>query len=226
MMSEIIAIQAGNRTVNCYQAVPESGQGPGVIVLHAWWGLNSFFKEFCDRLAGQGFVALAPDLYDGAVAETEEQAKILARQVEFEAAKAAGLACLDHLQADPAVQPKKVGAVGFSMGAAWAILLSSLRPDLLSAVVIFYGSEVIDFNAAQCAYQGHFAVDDPWEPLDDTRKMESDMLAAGREVQFFQYPGAGHWFFETNRPADYHAGAASLAWERTLEFLQNQLKKP
>jgi carboxymethylenebutenolidase len=129
---------------------------------------------------------------------------------------------LSYLREHPAGRGSAIGALGFSMGGAWAILLSTLAPEAIAAVVIFYGSEGADFSAARAAYLGHFAEEDEWEPLDGVRQMEADMRAAGRDVTFHTYPGVRHWFFETDRP-EYDSDAAGLAWRRTRDFLHEHL---
>ena len=219
----MMTFQTEGRTIPGYLAMPAKGEGPGVLVLHAWWGLNDFFKTLCDRLAQEGFVALVPDLYGGSVAKTIDEAKQLIGQLNFQEAKAAVLGATDYLRQHPAVRRAGLGAIGFSMGAAYALLLSGLRPENVKAVVIFYGTEGADFAAARAAYLGHFAETDEWEPLEGVRQMEADMRAAGREVTLHIYPGVGHWFVETDRP-EYNPAAAQLAWERTFNFLRQQLR--
>ena len=217
-----VTFPADGHTGTGYLALPEGEQGPGVIVLHAWWGLNTFFEELCDRLARSGFVAFAPDLYQGRTAATIDEAKALLDQRDFEAMQALAAGALAYFRAHPAVRGGGVGALGFSMGAAWATLMASVAPADIAAAVLFYGSEAADFAASRAAYLGHFAEDDEWEPLDGVRQMEADLRAAGRVVTLHLYPGAQHWFFETNRP-EYNAAAAELAWRRTIEFLQRHL---
>jgi carboxymethylenebutenolidase len=212
-----------DQTTSAYLAVPEGDKGPGILVLHAWWGLNPFFKDFCDRLAGEGFVALAPDLYDGRIAATIDEAEQLVSRLNFDETKARVMAAVDYLYSHPAVNGKGIGAVGFSLGGSWALLVSSLRPEILRAAVIFYGSGEEEFDRAQAAFQGHFAEVDEWEPLEGIRMMEADMRAAGREVTIYTYPNAGHWFFEANRPDAYNPDAARLAWERAIDFLHKHL---
>ena len=208
--------------MRAYLAQPENG-GPGVLVLHAWWGLNPFFERLCDRLAEQGFTAFAPDLNAGEVAQTVDEAKALMEKRDWAWTEGAAFGAADHLRSLPGVQPGPLGVIGFSMGAAWALELSVKRPQDFGAAVLFYGSNSADFSQSRAAYLGHFAEVDEWEPLDGIRQMESDLRAAGREVTFHLYPGTGHWFFEDDRPADYNAEAAALAWERTLEFLKEKL---
>jgi carboxymethylenebutenolidase len=218
----MITFAAGDRTGSGYLALPKQQHGPGVLVLHAWWGLTPFFHELCERLARAGFVAFAPDLYQGRTAATIDAAKALLDQRDFEAMQAIAAGALVYFRAHPAVRGDGVGAVGFSMGAAWAADLASAAPADIAAVVLFYGVVAEDFTKARAAFQGHFGENDEWEPLDGVRELEADLRAAGRPTTFYLYPGAQHWFFETNRP-EYDAEAAELAWQRTVEFLQARL---
>jgi carboxymethylenebutenolidase len=218
----MITFPAGDRSGSGYLALPESGSGPGVLVFHAWWGLNDFFKRACDQLAGAGFVAFAPDLYQGRTAATIEEAKALLGQRDSEAMEAIAAGALAYFRAHTALRGQGVAALGCSMGAAWATLMASAAPADIAAVVLFYGSEAADFGAARAAYLGHFAEQDEWEPLDGVRQMEDDLRAAGREVTFHIYPSAQHWFIETDRP-EYDAEAAELAWQRTIEFLRERI---
>ena len=205
-----------------YVAVPDSGTGPGVVVLHAWWGLNDFFTRLCNRLAQAGFVAVAPDLYDGKIASTVEEAERLLGESDVDLIRRRIDEAITFLRRHPAVQGTGIGLIGFSMGGAWALLTSTTHPDDVAAVVIFYGNEAADYSNSRAAYLGHFAEDDPWEPSDGVQQLQAALQAAGRDVTFYTYSGVGHWFFEDNRP-EYDAKAARLAWERSIEFLRIQL---
>lgn len=209
-----------------YLAVPEGGSGPGVLVLHAWWGLTPFFTALCDRLAAAGFTALAPDLYgDGATASTLEQAEQLMANRNVERIRATLWGASDHLRQHPATQSRPLGVVGFSMGAAWALIAATDRPADYAAAVLFYGTSGADFASMRASVMGHYADDDAWEPLEDVRHMEADMQAAHLETSFYVYPNTHHWFFESNR-LEFDFSAATLAWERTLAFLDKQLGIP
>jgi carboxymethylenebutenolidase len=218
----MVTFEAGDRTGTGYLAIPERGHGPGVLVLHAWWGLKPSFTEICDRLAAQGFTALAPDLYQGRTAGTIEEAQAQLEQRDFELMQATAAGALAYLRGHSAIRGDAVGAIGFSMGAAWALELASQAPQAIAAAVLFYGVSDADFGAARAAYLGHFAEEDEWEPLDGVHQMEGDMRAAGRDVTIHIYPGVQHWFFESDRP-QYHPEIAALAWQRTLDFLHEQL---
>ena len=217
-----VEFKVAGRPVSGYMAAPIDG-GPGVIVLHAWWGLNTFFNELCNRLAVQGFTAFAPDLNQGKVAETVDEAKVIMNERDFVFTGAVVAQSVEILRQQPGVRPGKLGVVGFSMGASWALVLASQAPDDIAALVLFYGAEEVDFSRIHAACQGHFAEVDPWTPIEDARRMEDDMRAAGLTPKFYIYPGTGHWFFEDNRLEDYNAAAAQLAWERMIAFLRDQI---
>lgn len=206
-----------------YLASPEKPRG-GVLVLHAWWGLNDFFKTFSNRLASQGFLALAPDLYDGPVAKSVEEAKELMSKTDDARTKQIVLGGTDYLRSDPSISERKIGVIGFSMGAGWSLSLSTLKPESVGAVVVYYGSYPIDFSKAQASFLGHFASDDEWELPADVRATEEKIRGGGKDVTFHFYPGTKHWFVEENRPVEYNRDAADLAWKRTIDFLNNKLR--
>lgn len=208
-----------------YLALPAQTPAPGVVVLHAWWGLTPVFRQVCDRLAEAGFVALAPDLYAGTTADTVEAAADLIDKRDSAAMAARAEAGLRTLRAHPAVRGDRLGAVGFSMGASWALALAGDHGDIFGPVVLFYGTNPADFSTTSASFQGHFAEHDEWEPIEGVRQMEADMRAAGRAVELHLYPGVGHWFVEPNRP-EYSPAAAELAWQRALVFLRDGLEQP
>jgi carboxymethylenebutenolidase len=206
-----------------YLASPGSPRGK-VLVLHAWWGLNDFFKSFADRLASQEFLALAPDLYDGPVAKSVEEAKALHSKVDNKRIEKIVVGASEYLHSIPSAPERKMGVVGFSMGAALSLELSTLKPESVGAVVVFYGTYPMDFSKAKASYLGHFAPDDEWEPLSEVRALEGKLHEAGKETSFHFYPGTKHWFVEENRPVEYNRDAAELAWKMTLEFLDKKLR--
>jgi carboxymethylenebutenolidase len=215
--------QPGVKTEAGYLAVPASGSGPGILVLHAFWGLNAFFTALCDRLAAEGYIALAPDFYGGKVASTVDAAMALADGLETQPTEDRILAGLAALQQLPGVQGNRTALIGFSLGGSWAIHLSAIRPDTVAATVLFYGIGDADFSEARCAYLEHYPEKDEWDAIDVAEWMVTKMRDAGLDVTFYIYPGAKHWFFEDDVPEAYNAEAAALAWERTLEFLRQHL---
>jgi carboxymethylenebutenolidase len=205
-----------------YLALPERGEGPGVLVLHAWWGLNDTIRAVCRRLADAGFVAFAPDLYHGKVADTIADAEALGSALDA-----------NHLQAKAEIREatrsldERVGqaqgglaVIGFSLGAYYALDLAAADPEHIRSVVLFYGTGSDDFSASRAAYLGHFAENDPYEPQSNVDDLEEALRRAGRPVTFYRYAGTGHWFFEPDRSEAFNPAAASLAWDRTLAFLR------
>jgi carboxymethylenebutenolidase len=206
-----------------YLVAPDAGSGPGVLLLHSWWGLTPFFRSVADRLADEGFVVLAPDLMGGALPSSADEAQRLLAESdpnEGVALVTASAARLRNLRITP---DGPIAVVGFSMGASWALWLSARAPDVVAATVVFYGSQNIDFDGARSAYLGHFAEHDPFESDDDIAFLEASLGLAGCDVMFHRYAGTGHWFFESDRPDAFDADAAELAWSRTVEFLRAHL---
>ncbi|NJM07803.1 dienelactone hydrolase family protein [Candidatus Gracilibacteria bacterium] len=219
-MGEVITFATGHGSTTGYLALPASGNGPGLLVLHAWWGLKPFFTLLCDRLAQEGFVVFAPDLNEGQIAQTVEQAQALMDARDNHRTASAVFGGLNALRAHTAVDATAISVIGFSMGAAWALELAQSQPELIDATVLFYGSYGVDFNKTRARFQGHFAEVDEWEPLENVQQMQAAMRAAGRSVDLHIYPGVGHWFVEEDRP-EYNAPAADLAWQRMLAFLKS-----
>ena len=213
-----IQLKVKNKIANAYLAIPENG-GPGVLLLHAWWGLKPFFKQVCDQLAKQGFTVLAPDLYQGQIATTIDEAKALIEQRDSELMADIVKAATAHLMSLRVGKP--IGVLGFSMGAAWSLMVAENVPDV-SAAVLFYGAGEADFSKVKAKILGHFSETDEWEPLEYVRAMEADMKTAGLDVTLHIYPKAGHWFVEEDRP-EYDTASALLAWSRTYEFLRKNL---
>ncbi len=206
-----------------FLAEPASGDPAGaVLVLHAWWGLNDAIRDLCRRLADAGYIAFAPDVYHGRLATTIAEAEAL-RGVfgtpEATAQAAADIAAAAHWLYERAGRPAAgLAVIGFSLGAYFALECSTALPDLISKVVVFYGTGPTEFDAARAAFLGHFAANDPYEEREYIDATRAALEAAGRPVTFYDYPDTGHWFFEPDRP-EYDAPAAALAWERTLAFL-------
>jgi carboxymethylenebutenolidase len=208
-----------------YLAEP-AGRGPAVIVLQEWWGLDEHIRSLCDRLASEGFYALAPDLYRGeTTAQPDEaQQKMMAMsmaQVEQDMCGAA-----DHLASLPGVDGPGVGAVGFCLGGGLAIWAAATCPNIAAAVTYYYvmphGKP--DFTKIKGPVLGHFGTADEFIPLEDANKLESELKDAGVETTFHYYDGAGHAFFnDTNRLGTYDKAHAETSWERTVSFLRAAL---
>lgn len=219
MSGQDITFDVNGQPAAGYLALPAQPDAPGVIVLHAWWGLNSVFKRLCDNLAAEGFVAFAPDLNEGKVAKTIDEAKQIRSESNFERQHSIVDAVPDYLRSTPEVKNEEFALIGFSMGADWSLVLASESPEDFRKVVLFYGIGDTDFSKIKAEIMGHFSDSDEWEPLDGIQAMEADMRAVGLNPTFHIYPNKSHWFFESDRP-EYDPEAAELAWGRTLEFLR------
>jgi carboxymethylenebutenolidase len=225
-MGEIVEFPSNGTTGQGYLATPESGSGPGVVVIQEWWGLVPHIKDVCDRLAGEGFVALAPDLYRGQTTGEPDEAGKLMMAMNIEQAGKDMSGAVDLVR--DRSSGSGVGVIGFCMGGGLALVLATQRPDAVTACVPFYG--VIPWEAAQpdytklrAAVQGHYAANDDFASPDAVRALEKQLRDNGTDVEMFVYEGTEHAFFNDTRPEVYDADAAQQAWGRATAFLQQRL---
>ena len=192
--------------------------GPGVLILHEFFGLTPSFRGYADRLSDEGFTALAVDLYDGAIAANVEEAKALASSLDHQTRMRMLSNALEHLTDN---WHPRVGVVGFSLGAWFAASLAQeKRPD---AAVLYYGTGDLSAARLTCPLLGHFAETDEWEPLEDITAQFDKLEADGADVEMIVYPGTGHWFANSDVPNAFAEKAAEGAWESTLGFLRHHL---
>lgn len=211
-----------------YLAIPRCGSGRGVLVLHSWWGLNPFFRGVCDRLAANGFVALAPDLYGGRVATTPAAARNLRALVtrnRREPVYRTLIRNIEFLKRHEAVRGSEIGQLGCSMGGHWAFWLAQRKELPLAATVTFYAARSGDYSRTRSSFLCHFADDDDWVSPAAVRELARRLDKAGVSSTFHDYPGTRHWFFESDRTDSFDPAAAGLAWRRTLRFLRTRLPK-
>ncbi len=192
---------------------------PGVLVLHAWWGLTPFFKSFCNRLSAEGFCVLAPDLFNGTTASTIAEAEELSATLKRAQAQTRLQAAAGQLR--QLAGQEKIGLVGFSLGAFYGLWLTQVDPSIAAAVA-FYGIRGGDYKTSHAAFQFHLAHPDPYVSESGIKSLEKALKTATRPAEFFHYHQAGHWFFEDNQPA-FNATFAHQAWERTVCFLKTKL---
>jgi carboxymethylenebutenolidase len=220
-------VTLGNDQVlgKAYLAKPDLENAPGVLVLHAWWGLNPFIRQITDRLCTEGFVALAPDYYAGKVASSIDQAQGLKSTMDRSSTYAFAKQSLEYLLAYEFVLPKGVAVIGFSLGCGPALELARTKPGTVRAVVLFYGTGGGKFDAAKADFLGHFAEDDSWGArAKKVSALKERLASSGGSVEFHTYPNTQHWFFESGRLDSYNPEAAELAWDRTIQFLKEKLK--
>lgn len=225
-MSGPAILQSGSLEFDGVLALPKSRSGPGLLLVHTWWGLNDFFKTLATRFAEAGFVTLAPDYCGGQVAKTAETAKALRQKTNLKSAEKLLTKAVDFLKAVPAVHAKRIGVVGFSLGARLALAVARSKVQDVGAVVIFYGVAGGGFKGFKIPVQGHFAENDEWGAGPDAVRKLRDRLVVGEgKIDFNTYPGTTHWFLEENVTQAYNAQAAKLAFNRTLAFLRQWLQQ-
>ena len=226
-MGELVEFQANGQTANGYLAIPRAGRGfqagPGVIVIQEWWGLVDHIKDVCERFAAEGFVALAPDLYHGTTTKSPDEAGKLMMALRIDEAEKELNGAVQYLLDHDAVTGDKVGVVGFCMGGALALYAASKNANINSCVV-FYGihpNVKPDLPNLQARVMGNYAENDAFVTPDIARQLEQQLKALGKQVDFKIYPGTDHAFFNDTRPEVYNAGAATDAWQRTIQFLRS-----
>src|SRR5215510_9951930 len=175
-----------DQTARGYLAMPERGEGPGVLVLHAWWGLNDTMRAVCARLAEAGFVAFAPDLYHGKVADNVADAETLGKALDANHLQAKAEIAEATLFLNERVEQADRGlaVIGFSLGAYYALDISNADPEHIRSAIIFYGTGAEDFSNSKAEYLGHFAENDEFEPQSNVDGLEETLKRAGRPVTF------------------------------------------
>ena len=227
MAGSDIEFPSNGHTCSGYHAVPESGRGPGVVVIQEWWGLVPHIRSVCDRIALEGFVALAPDLYHGTTTTEPDEAGKAMMALEFPRAAKDMSGAVSWLLQCEYVSSNRIGAVGFCMGGGLALALASERPEI-AACVPFYGAAPWP-DAAPRPSQirahvvGHWGSKDDWNPKQKVDALEADLRNAGVHTEFFWYEGADHAFFNDDRPEVFDPDAARLAWDRTVALFRDEL---
>jgi len=226
----MVRYPANGSPVDAYLAVPAGGKGPGLIVIQEWWGLNDQIKGVADMLAGEGFVALAPDFYHGKEAGLKEPDAAQKLLMEFfqagNAAKdARGAAAF--LTAHPAVTSAKVGTIGFCMGGWVALLAANESPDKVAAAVNCYGvgAKQPDLSRMKgIPILAIFGGKDHSTSPETIASLEKAARSAGAPFTKHTYPEADHAFLNEQRPEVFRAGDAKDAWGKILPFLRVNLR--
>ena len=221
------------RAVTGYLARPQGAVGPvpALVVIHEWWGLNDNVRRMTERLAGEGYQALAVDLYGGEVAETPERARELAQAVDQEEAMANLSEALRFLSARRANTFERepsgfAGVIGWCFGGGKALQLALERPEDVGAVVVYYGEPITDRDRLarlEAPLLGIFGGADQGIPVPRVRAMESLLDEIGADATIHVYEGAGHAFANPSGTR-YEPEAAQDAWEKTTAFLDRHLR--
>jgi len=225
--SKTVSYKSGEDNVTAVLYAPDGkGPFPGIVVIHEWWGLNDWVKEQAAKLADQGYVALAVDLYRGKVATTPDEAHEIMRGVPEDRAQRDLHAAVEFLKAQSNVNKDRIGAIGWCMGGGYALDVALLEPSL-RADVINYGHLATDPGSIakiHAAVLGIFGGQDRGIPVDDVKKFEQALKQQGNKVEIVIYPDAGHAFENPNNKTGYRADDAADAWKRTVTFLASTLK--
>lgn len=193
---------------------------PSVIVLHEWWGVTPQIRNFADRLASEGFIAFAMDLFHGKIASDAAEAEGFVKALDW---KRVGSEIQDVVEALKARDPRTaIGVLGFCLGGAASLYAAAIIPEI-KACVPFYGIyPCADLTRIKARVLAHFAIDDPWNPTEKVDELERTLKTGGISLEMHRYD-ASHAFFNESRPEVYSARDAALAWERTLKFLKATL---
>ncbi len=223
-----VTYKSGDETVQGVLYTP-TGRGPfpALVVIHEFWGLNDWVKEQAAKLADQGYVSLAVDLYRGKVATTPDMAHEIMRGVPEDRAKRDLHAAVEFLKSQPNIKRDRIGAIGWCMGGGYALDAALQEPDL-AALVINYGHLATDPNALKkinAAILGIFGGQDHGITPEDVHKFEQQLKQLGKKIDIKIYDDAGHAFENPNNKDGYRAADAADAWKRTVDFLAMTLKK-
>lgn len=226
--SKTVSYKSGDETVQgVFFAPAGKGPFPALIVIHEWWGLNDWVKEQASKLADQGYATLAVDLYRGRVAENPDMAHELSRGLPQDRAKRDLHAAFEFLAAQPNVKKDRIGAIGWCMGGGYSLDVALQEPSL-AADVINYGHLATDTDALQKIHApilGLFGAQDHGITPDDVHKFEEALKKLGKRVEIKIYADAGHAFENPNNKDGYRAEDTADAWQRTISFLTENLKK-
>jgi carboxymethylenebutenolidase len=219
-----VEFEANGGTAKGYLAEPD-GEGPGVVVLQEWWGLDDSVRRMVDRFAAEGFVALAPDLFHGETTEQPDEAQQKLMALSMDEAEKEMRGAVRYLLSHEKCTGQ-VGSVGFCMGGGLSVWAAASNPEVGAAVTYYYvmphGKP--DFSQIEAPVLGHFGTRDDFIAVDDAKALEAELQEAGVEAAFEFYEGAGHAFAnDHDRLGTYDEGHAKAAWDKTVGFLKQHL---
>ncbi len=225
--TQMVQFPVGTETISGYLATPDRpGRYPALVVVHEWWGLTDWVKEQTRKLAGQGYISLAVDLYRGKVTSDPEEAHELMRGLPQDRATADLQGAFAYLYGRSDVDRDHIGTIGWCMGGGFSLQLAIHQPRL-AACVVNYGALPTDPNDIQQIFApvlGIFGADDRGITPNDVHDFEKTMQGMKRRIDVKIYDGAGHAFENSTNANAYRPDAAADAWARTLVFLNKSLK--
>jgi carboxymethylenebutenolidase len=227
----VIYTAGDGRTVTGYLARPTATDHPlpGLLVIHEWWGLNDNVRAMTRRLAAEGYVALAVDLYGGEVADTPEAARALMGSVDPQRALQNLEGAREHLAARLGAtgdRDDRIGVIGWCFGGGWSLRAALAMGNEIDAAVVYYGQPVTDrveLAKLRAPLLGLFGAEDGSIPVAAVRGLESTLRGLGKQVEIHVYDGAGHAFANPSGTR-YVPEAAEAAWRETVAFLAEHLQ--
>lgn len=225
MSGQNVEFSSNGGTTTGYLAIPEKGNGPGVVVIQEWWGLVDHIKDVCDRFAAEGYVALAPDLYHGKTTKSPDEAGKLMMALQVDQVEKELRGAVDYLLNHEATTGNKAGIIGFCMGGALA-LYAATKNSKIGACVVFYGGHPKvkpDLPNLQAPVLGIYAERDTFVTPESVRELEQQLKKLGKSVDVHIYPDVDHAFFNDQRPEVYGEKASQDAWRRTIQFFATHL---
>jgi len=224
-----ITFKSGEEEIKGFLAQPEGkGPFPAIVVIQEWWGLNDWVKDNAKRLAEQGYVCLAPDLYRGKVTADPKVARQLIMGMPRDRALRDLKATVDALAANKKVDKERIGSLGWCMGGGLSLQLA-LNDERIKACALCYGAVVTSadkLKALNAPVLGIFGAEDRGIKPADVRKFEAALKEAGKKVERIHiFPNAGHGFMRSGKNPAYNADAAKEAWQEIDKFFARTLKK-
>ena len=218
--------EVGDQNVYGYFSAPSDvfEPLPALIVIHEWWGLNDNVRAMADRLAGEGYMVLAVDLYKGRTASSPAEARAMMLEV-VESPEQARENIRGAYEFLVTAGAPRIGSVGWCFGGGWSLNTAQLFPDDLDAAVIYYGQVTDDEDTLRpinAPILGLFGADDTGIPVDSVEAFRTALQRLRKEHEVHVYPGAGHAFANPTG-TNYNADAATDAWEKTVDFLRRHL---
>jgi carboxymethylenebutenolidase len=219
-----VEFEANGASARGYLAEPE-GEGPGLVVLGEWWGLDDDVRRIVDSFAQEGFLTLAPDLYGGKTTEEPDEAQKQLMAMKMDEAEKDMRGAVEYVLAHDKCDGT-VGSVGFCAGGGLSIWAAASNPKIGAAVTYYYvmphGKP--DFSNIDAPVLGHFGTSDDFISEQDAKALQQELQVAGVDAAFEFYEGAGHAFAnEHDRLGTYHHEHAATAWTKTVDFLKRHL---
>ncbi len=220
-MGEMISYPSNGSEAQGYLARPDGSSGPGVVVVQEWWGLDAHIKDIADRFAAEGFVALAPDLYNGTVVDEPDEAGKLFMALDIDQTEKNLRGAVQRVREETG---RPVGTVGFCMGGALSLFAACKNPEAVGACVNFYGihpAVQYDWDALRAPVLGIWG-DQDGMVMPNVPGHEEELSSRDKAYEFVHYPDADHAFFNDTGD-NFREDDAADAWSRTLAWFREHL---